>query len=84
MDFEAALKTIVLFGVSGVTLILFGLGIKVLFFRRPSKALEDEQLAGLDERLLNAEAKVNELEERLDFAERMLTEVRGKAQLPGS
>jgi hypothetical protein len=36
----------------------------------------------LEERLLRTEAKVGELEERLDFAERMLTEARSKAQLP--
>lgn len=81
MDFEAALKVIVLFGISGVTLILLGLGIK-LVFRRPAKQLDDDQLASLDERLLRTEAKVGELEERLDFTERMLTEARAKAQLP--
>jgi len=46
-------------------------------------AVEPEQIQGLEDRLLRTEAKVNELEERLDFAERMLTEVRGKPQLPG-
>jgi len=37
----------------------------------------------VEDRLLRTETKVTELEERLDFAERLLTEARCKAQLPG-
>jgi len=60
-----------------------GFGIKALFFRRAPRVLDDEHLAEVEDRLLRTEAKVNELEERLDFAERMLTEARAKSQLPG-
>jgi hypothetical protein len=83
MDYEEVLKVIVLFGISGVTLITLAFGVKLLFFRRAPKQLDDDQLHALDERLLQAEGKVSELEERLDFTERMLTEVRSKGQLPG-
>ena len=85
-DFEATMKLIVALGTAGFALLMLGIGVKVLFFRRPrlSGGADPEQLEGLDERLLRTEAKVNELEERLDFAERMLTEVRGRPQLPGS
>jgi hypothetical protein len=84
-DFEATMKLIVALGTGGLVLIFMGIGIKVLL-RRPSSSgtVDHDQLEGLEDRLLRTEAKVNELEERLDFAERMLTEVRGRAQLPGS
>lgn len=85
-DFEAIMKLIVALGTAGLVFIMFGIGVRVLFFRRrnPFDSHDHEQVEGLEERLLRTEAKVNELEERLDFAERMLTEVRGRAQLPGS
>lgn len=84
-DFEATMKLIVALGIGGFVLIMFGVGIKVLFFRksRLSGTEDPELLEGLDDRLLRTEAKVNELEERLDFAERMLGDVRAKGQLPG-
>lgn len=83
--FEAAIKLLAVVATGAFTFIFIGLGVKVVFFRRRQLpgAVESEQLEGLEDRLLRTEAKVNELEERLDFAERMLTEVRGKAQLPG-
>lgn len=85
-DFEATIKVIVALGTAGFVFLLFGVGVKFLFFRRKpfGVAADPEQLEVLEERLLRTEAKVSELEERLDFAERMLTLVRGKAQLPGS
>lgn len=84
-DFEAIMKLIVALGTAGLVFIMFGIGVKVLFRRRSFVDGSDhDQLEGLEDRLLRTEAKVNELEERLDFAERMLTEVRGRAQLPGS
>ena len=84
LDPENALKLIIVFGVGAVTLLLTGLGIKVLFFRRRQLpgTLDQEQVDAMEDRLLRTESKVNELEERLDFAERMLTEARAKAQLP--
>ena len=84
-DFEATMKLIVALAAGGMTFIFLGLGVKALFFRRRQlpNAVDPEQLDGLEDRLLRTEAKVTELEERLDFAERMLTEARAKAQLPG-
>lgn len=83
--FETAMQVIVALGTAGFVFLLFGVGVKFLFFRRKpfGPAADPEQLEALEERLLRTEAKVSELEERLDFAERMLTLVRGKAQLPG-
>lgn len=85
-DFEAFMKVIVALGTAGFVFLLFGVGVKILFFRRRpfGAAADPEQLEALEERLLRTEAKVGELEERLDFAERMLTEARKRAQLPGS
>ena len=87
MDFETALKIVVLFGASAFALIMTGFGVKALFFRRPPRLTEPvdpEQFAGVYDRLVATEARVTELEERLDFAERMLTEARANAppQLP--
>lgn len=84
-DFEATMKLIVALGTGALTLILFGFGVKILFFRRRQLpgTVDPDQLEGLEDRLHRTETKVTELEERLDFAERMLTEARGKAQLPG-
>jgi hypothetical protein len=84
-DFEATMKLIVALGTAGLTFILFGVGVKVLFFRRRQLpgSVDPDQLEGLEDRLHRTETKVTELEERLDFAERMLTEARSKPQLPG-
>lgn len=77
-DFEVILKGIVVFGIGAFTLIVTGVGVKYLFFRRPAlpPAADDERVAQL-------EGKIAELEERVDFTERMLAEVRGRLQLPG-
>ena len=85
IDFEAFMKVIVALGTAGFVFLMFGMGVKLLFFRRKpfGPAADSEELEALEERLLRTEAKVGELEERLDFAERMLTEARSKAQLPG-
>lgn len=85
-DFEAALKAIVVLGTGGLVFLTLGVGVKLLFFRKPRlpSTPDPEQLEELEERLHHSEAKIAELEERLDFAERMLTEVRGKVQLPRS
>jgi len=84
-DFEEIMKGIVALGAAGLTFILLGVGVKVLFFRRRQLpgTVDPDQVEGLEDRLLRTETKVTELEERLDFAERLLTEARSKAQLPG-
>ncbi len=84
LDPETALKLIVVLGAGSAVLIMTAFGIKVLFFRRRQLPgpLDQEQVDAMEDRLLRTEAKLNELEERLDFAERMLTEARAKAQLP--
>ena len=84
LDPETALKLIVVLGAGSAVLIMAAFGIKVLFFRRRQLpgTLDQEQVDAMEDRLLRTEAKLNELEERLDFAERMLTEARSKAQLP--
>ena len=85
-DFENAMKVIVALGTAGFVLLTLGVGVKLLFFRKPRLpgASDPEQIEALEDRLHQSEAKIAELEERLDFAERMLTLVREKAQLPGS
>jgi hypothetical protein len=63
---------------------MLGIGVQVIFFRRKALAqAEPDEIEGLEDRLLRTEGKLAELEERLDFTERMLTEVRNRAQLPG-
>lgn len=84
-DFELAMKVIVATGAAGFVLVMLGIGVKVIFFRKQVPGTVDtERLEGLEERVLGAEGKVNELEERLDFTERMLADMRNRAQLPGS
>jgi hypothetical protein len=85
-DFENAMKIIVALGTTGFVILMLGIGVKVLFFRRKpiGPAADPEHLEALEERVLRTEAKVGELEERLDFTERMLAESRRRAQLPGS
>jgi len=85
-DFENAMRVIVALGTAGFVLLTLGVGVKLLFFRKPRLpgGTDSEQLEALEDRLHQSEAKIAELEERLDFAERMLTLVREKAQLPGS
>ena len=83
-DFDAFMRVVAALGTAGFVFLMFGFGAKLLFFRRkPFGPGDPEQLEALEERLLRTEAKVGELEERLDFTERMLTEARAKAQLPG-
>jgi hypothetical protein len=86
MDLEAAAKVIAVIGAGGGMFLLLGLGVKLLFFRKPrlTGMADPEQIEGLEDRLHHSEAKIADLEERLDFAERVLTDVRNRAQLPGS
>ena len=64
-DFEATMQMIVALAAAGLTLILLGVGVKALFFRRRQLpgTVDPDQLEGLEDRLL--------------------TEARSKAQLPG-
>jgi hypothetical protein len=80
VDFEAMLKGIVVLGAFGVTVLVLAVGFKTVFFRRRQQPrnLENEQIEALQDRLDRTELKVTELEERLDFAERVLAESRGK------
>lgn len=82
--FETAMKAIVVFGAGSVVLLIIGIGVKSAFFRTPKlpPAMEPDELRAIQDRLQTTEAKVFELEERLDFAERLLTEARAKGQLP--
>jgi hypothetical protein len=83
-DFEASLKLLVTVGVGVMIFVLGGIGVRIMFRGLKRQTPEnDDQLAVVDERLARLEGKLGELEERLDFTERMLTEVRGKAQIPG-
>ena len=83
--FENALKLIVVLGAASVVFTLVGIGIKTAFFRRAPQAtpvIEPDEIQSIQERLQTTEAKVFELAERLDFAERLLTEARARGQLP--
>jgi hypothetical protein len=86
MDFELALKAIITIAAGGFVFLMFGLGVKMIFFRRKPvlQGADPGLLEALEDRLERTESKVIELEERLDFTERMLAEARNRAQLPGS
>ena len=76
MDFETIFKLLVLFsGMGGVC--LGGIYVLRLMGKKP---LDD----GLhhEERLADAERRLAELEERADYAERMLSDVRDRHILP--
>ena len=85
-DPEIALKMIVVLGAGSAVFIMTAFGVKLLFFRRRQLpgSVDQEQADAMEDRLLRTEAKVAELEERLDFAERMLTEARAKSLSPGA
>jgi len=76
MDFEAIFKLLVLFG--GMAGICLG-GIYVLRLMGKKPMVEDVQL---HERLADAERRLAELEERSDYAERLLSDVRDRSMLP--
>jgi hypothetical protein len=76
--------------IHAILAVLFGLGAQYLRRRRDTTAnadeLErlgdlDEQLADLD-KVQNLEGRLAELEERLDFTERALADVRSRPQRP--
>ena len=74
-DFEAIIKLLVLFGGGSGILIGSAFALKALLRKPPPDPL-------LHERLAEAEQRLAELEERVDFTERVLSEVRDRPALP--
>jgi hypothetical protein len=76
--------------IHGLLAVLFGLGAQRLALRRSHTAdadvvarLQELDAQGADsDRLQEAEGRVAELEERLDFTERALVDLRTRVQLP--
>jgi hypothetical protein len=87
-DFESIIKFFVMVGGSLLVLIGAGFALKALFRRSAPKALSADHLHELEARLAeldklpDVETRLAELEERVDFAERALGDVRGRAHLP--
>lgn len=74
-DFETIIKVLVMAaGVIGAVLGT-GFGLKALLRKPPADAL-------LHERLAEAEQRLADLEERADFTERVISEVRDRPALP--
>ena len=80
-EFAATLRILVAVGGGLLIILAAGFGFKGLFRKSPNQ-IGDDQLTALDNRLAGFEARMGELEERLDFTERMLTDIRGQLQLP--
>ncbi len=74
-DFEAIFKFLTMFG--GFMAIILGAGFG--FKRLGRKPMADAETT---DRLLEAESRIGELEERLDFSERALAELRVRTQIP--
>jgi len=74
-DFDTIIKVLVLAG--GVMMILFGAGFALKGLRR-KPSVE----SGVADRLHELEGRLGELEERVDFTERALTEVRARGEIP--
>ena len=91
--FETALMVVVVLGGVGVALGLVGVAFRIAFGRtrdpwwvkfapRPRDPAADQQLAELRQSVERLGGDVAELQERLDFAERMLAQQRDRAALP--
>jgi hypothetical protein len=74
-EFDVALQYIVIATLAVAVLLGGGFGFKRLLRRPPIDRDVAERLAGI-------EARMGEVEERLDFSERLLTELRSRAQIP--
>ncbi len=74
-EFETTLRILIIIGVATSLFLVAGLLFKQLF-RRP-RINED-----VADRLSGIEAKIGEIEERLDFTERVLTDVKSRLQIP--
>lgn len=81
-EFEATIRLLFALALGIGIVLAAGFGFKRLFRKARDQAGED-RLTAVDDRLAGLEAKIAELEERMDFAERMLTDVRGRLQIPG-
>ena len=74
-EFETMLRILITIGVATSLILVAGLLFKQLF-RKP---LINQDVA---DRLSGIEAKMGEIEERLDFTERVLTDVKSRLQIP--
>ena len=74
-EFETTLRILITIGVAISLILVAGLLFKQLF-RKP---LINQDVA---DRLSGIEAKIGEIEERLDFTERVLTDVKSRLQIP--
>jgi hypothetical protein len=74
-EFESIIKLLILVGGLGGLSIGAAFAIKALFRKPPPDPL-------LHERLAEAEQRLADLEERADFAERVISDVRGRPALP--
>ena len=75
IEFETIFKILILAGGGAMILLASGFAIKALV-RKPQLPPGDADRVG------DLEARLAELEERVDFTERALTDVRGRAQIP--
>ena len=74
-ELEATLKILITAAIFISLILTAGLLFRRLVRKPPVNHDAVDRFAGL-------EAKIGEIEERLDFTERMLTEVRARVQLP--
>jgi hypothetical protein len=74
-EFEEILKVLVMFGGFMGIIIASGFGFKKL----GRKSVADPEVS---DRLSETEARIGELEERLDFSERALADLRARIPLP--
>jgi hypothetical protein len=74
-EFETTLRILITIGVATSLILTAGLLFKQLF-RKPRISND------VADRLSGIEAKIGEIEERLDFTERVLTDVKSRVQIP--
>ncbi len=74
-DFEAIFKLLVLFGGFIGIIVAAGFGFKKVG-QKPAASPE------VGDKVRDLEARLGDVEERLDFTERALTDVRRRAQIP--
>ncbi len=74
-EFEAIFKFLILFGGFMGIIVAAGFGFKKIGQKPAATPERPDKLADL-------EARLGSIEERLDFTERVLTDVRSRAQIP--